>query len=266
MELAEKLSNIDSNYIAIALIVLFFSLEQILNTQFNFKKRPQHLLQNFPFYIIFFVGNFAWAVFVVWSVEWLNGKQIGLFYYIEIPLWLKLILGVAMIDMVTYWFHRMAHNVPVVWRFHRVHHSDTSMDSSTYFRGHPIEVFFWFGLSNVIAVGIFGLDLLTLSLYYVLATPFFVIEHVNLKFPNWLDKTIGWVITTPNLHKVHHEQDEHYTNSNYADIFILWDRLFGTYKHKPVENINLGLKEFNHPKKQTFWYLFKSPFININKQ
>ena len=265
MELIEKLSSIDTNYIAIALIFLFFSLEQILNTQFNFKRRPQHLLQNFPFYIIFFVGNFAWAVFVVWSVEWLNGKQIGLFYYIEIPLWLKLILGVAMIDLVTYWFHRMAHNIPVVWRFHRVHHSDTSMDSSTYFRGHPIEVFFWFGLSNVVAVGIFGLDLMTLGLYYVIATPFFVIEHVNLKFPKWWDKTIGWLITTPNLHKVHHEQDEHYTNSNYADIFILWDRIFGTYKYKNPEKLNLGLKEFDTPKKQTFWYLLKSPFIDINK-
>lgn len=265
MELVEKLSSIDTNYIAIALIVLFFSLEQILSTQFNFKKRPQHMLQNLPFYIIFFIANFAWAILVVYCFEWLNSRQIGLFYYIELPIWLKLFLGVAMLDLVTYWFHRMAHNVPIVWRFHRVHHSDTTMDSSTYFRGHPIEVFFWFGLSNIIAAGIFGLDLMTLGLYYVIATPFFVIEHVNLKFPKWLDKTIGWVITTPNLHKIHHEQDEQHTNSNYADIFILWDRIFGTYTYKPAEEINVGLKEFDTPKKQTFWYLIKSPFIDIYK-
>ncbi len=265
MELVEKVSNIDSNYIAIVLIALFFSLEQILNTQLSFLKRKQHLLQNFPFYILFFVGNFAWAIFVVFSIEWLNENQIGLFYYIKLPVWIKLILGVAMIDMVTYWFHRMAHNIHFVWRFHRVHHSDTSMDSSTYFRGHPLEIFFWFGVSNIIATGIFGLDLITLGLYYVIATPFFVIEHVNLKFPSWLDKTLGWVITTPNLHKVHHDQDEFYTNSNYADVFIIWDRLFGTFKYKHPNDIKLGLKEFDHPKKQTFWYLLKSPFININK-
>lgn len=265
MEIIEKLSSIDTNYIAVALIVLFFSLEQILSTQFNFKQRPQHLLQNLPFYIIFFIANFAWAILVVYSFEWINARQIGLFHYIELPIWLKLFLGVAMIDLVTYWFHRMAHNVPIVWRFHRVHHSDTTMDSTTYFRGHPIELFFWFGISNIIAAAIFGLDLMTLGLYYVIATPFFVIEHVNLKFPKWLDKTIGWVITTPNLHKVHHEQDEQHTNSNYADIFILWDRIFGTYSYKPVEKINVGLKEFDTPKKQTFWYLFISPFINIYK-
>jgi len=106
---------------------------------------------------------------------------------------------------------------------------------------------------------------MTLGLYYVIATPFFVIKHVNLKFPDWLDHTIGLVITTPNLHKVHHEQDEYYTNSNFADIFIIWDRLFGTFKYKHPNHIKLGLKEFNHPQKQTFWYLLKSPFINIYK-
>jgi sterol desaturase/sphingolipid hydroxylase (fatty acid hydroxylase superfamily) len=73
------------------------------------------------------------------------------------------------------------------------------------------------------------------------------------------------VITTPNIHKVHHEQDQHYTDSNFSDIFILWDRLFGTFKTKPVEQIKLGLKEFDEEKKQTFWYLMKSPFINVKR-
>jgi sterol desaturase/sphingolipid hydroxylase (fatty acid hydroxylase superfamily) len=172
---------------------------------------------------------------------------------------------VAMIDMVTYWFHRMAHRLPLVWRFHRVHHSDTTMDSSTYFRAHPIELFLWFGTSNIVAAGIFGIDLLTLGAYYLVATPFFIIEHTNLRFPKWLDKTLGWVFTTPNLHKVHHEKDQYYTDSNYADIFILWDRIFGTYKYKPAEELQFGLAEFDDARKQSFLYLLKSPFINIEK-
>lgn len=73
------------------------------------------------------------------------------------------------------------------------------------------------------------------------------------------------MFTTPNIHKVHHEKDQHYTDSNYADIFILWDRLFGTYKYKPAEELNIGLDEFDDDKKQTFWYLFKSPFLNIRR-
>ena len=214
---------------------------------------------------MFYVVNIFYATVTVFSIEWLNNHQIGLFYLIQVPVWVKLIIGVAMFDMVSYWFHRTAHKSPLLWRFHRVHHSDTSMDASSFFRGHPIESFLWFGTSNIIAAGIFGLDLVTLGLYFLVTTPFFFLEHSNLKFPTWLDKTVGLIFTTPNIHKVHHEQDQYYTDSNFSDIFILWDRIFGTYKYKPPSEINFGLKEFEDDKKQTFWYLIKSPFISMGR-
>jgi sterol desaturase/sphingolipid hydroxylase (fatty acid hydroxylase superfamily) len=80
-----------------------------------------------------------------------------------------------------------------------------------------------------------------------------------------MDKTFGMIFTTPNLHKVHHHREQYYTDSNFADIFILWDKLFGTYKYVPVKDIRYGLDEFDEPKKQTFWYLLISPFINIKR-
>ncbi len=265
MELLNKLLAIDFNYLVIGFIAVFFSLEQILNTQFKFNKRPQHLVQNLLFQVAFFLGNLLWAIVLVYSIEWLNKKQVGLFYFIQVPFWLKIILAVALFDFVSYWFHRTSHKVPLLWRFHRVHHSDTSMDSSTFFRGHPIEIFLWFGVGNIVAAGIFGLDLISLGFYFLVSLPFFFLEHANLKFPTWIDKTFGLIFTTPNLHKVHHEQDQYYTDSNFSDIFILWDRIFGTYKYKPVEQIKFGLKEFDDPKKQSFWYLMISPFINVRR-
>lgn len=265
MELINSLLAIDSNYILIGLMVLFYSLEQMLSTQFKFEKRPRHLFQNSLFYAVFFLGNILWSSFTVFSIEWLNSQQIGLFYMLQLPLWLKLLMGVAMFDLVSYWFHRLSHVVPLLWRFHRVHHSDTTMDASTNFRAHPIEIFLWFGSSSILAAAVFGLDLLTLGLYLFITMIFFVLQHSNLRFPKWIDKSIGLIITTPNIHKVHHEQDQYYTDSNFADIFIIWDRLFGTFKSKPVEQIKLGLKEFDEEKKQTFWYLMKSPFINVER-
>ena len=265
METLNKLLAIDLNYIIIVLIVIFYSLEQLLNTQFQFKKRPQHLIHNILFLGVFYLLNLLWAIVIVFSIEWLNNHQIGLFYLFDIPLWLKLVMGVMLFDFVTYWFHRMSHLTPVLWRFHRVHHSDTTMDASTFFRGHPIETFLWFGTSNIIAAGIFGLDLIALGLYFLVSTPFFFLEHSNIKFPVWLDKTFGLIFTTPNIHKVHHEQDQFYTDSNFSDIFILWDRLFGTFKYKPPEQINFGLKEFEEDRKQTFWYLIRSPFISMGR-
>ena len=266
MDTINSLLAIDLNYILIALIVIFYTLEQVLNTQFSFKKRPQHLLHNLLFqFVVFFIVYLFWATVTVFSIEWLNKNEIGLFYMIDMHLWLRLILGVAMIDMTTYWFHRLAHRNTFLWRFHRVHHSDTSVDASTNFRAHPLELIFWFGTSNILAAGIFGLDLLTLGLYFLISAPIFILEHTNLRFPAWLDKTVGLVFTTPNMHKIHHEQDQYYTDSNYADIFILWDRLFGTFKYKPVEEIKFGLKEFEDEKKQSFWWLLKSPFMNVKR-
>lgn len=265
MEFLKKLLSIDFNYILIGFMVVFYSLEQIMKTQFKFDKRPRHLLHNLLFQVTFSVCNIFYATVTVFSIEWLNNRQVGLFYIVQVPVWVKLILGVALFDMVTYWFHRMAHKVPLLWRFHRVHHSDTSMDASTNFRSHPIELILWFGTCNILASAIFGLDLFTLGLYFLVATPFFFLEHSNLKFPKWLDKTVGLVFTTPNLHKIHHEQNQFYTDSNFSDVFILWDRLFGTYKYKPVEQIKFGLKEFDEDKKQTFWFLIKSPFMSFKR-
>jgi len=265
MQTIEYLLNIDLNYIIIGLMVIFFSLEQLLNTQFSFKNRGLHMWHAFLFQVVFFITNIFWATFFVFSIEWLNQHEIGLLYHVDLPVWIKLVLGVAIMDLLTYWFHRLSHLVPVIWRFHRVHHSDTTMDSSTFFRAHPVEVLFWFGSAPILAAGIFGFDLLAVGAYFLVVTLFQILEHSNLRFPAWLDKTIGLVFTTPNFHKIHHDQDQYYTDSNFADIFIIWDRIFGTYKYKPVEQVKFGLEEFDVYKKQTFWYLFRSPFIHIER-
>ena len=266
MELLQKLVAINLNYIIVGLMVLFYSLEHLLDNQIKVENKTVHWANNFFFMIAFVALNFLWAFVVVFCMEWLNSKEIGLFYLLDMPYWLKLILGVAMLDLVSYWFHRLSHLAPFLWRFHRVHHSDTKMDASTNFRGHPIEAFLWFGTSNILAAGIFGLDLFTLGLYFLITTPLFFLEHSNLRFPTWLDKTVGLVFTTPNIHKIHHDQDQHYTDSNFADIFILWDRIFGTYTYKPVEQIKPGLAEFDTAEQQSFWYLLKSPFISIKRK
>ncbi len=265
MNTLNKLLAIDINIIVVGLIVIFYLAENIFATQFKFNRMPQHLLQNVLMMATIYLGSLVTAVLVVKAVDWLNANKVGLFHYLDLPVWLKLVLGVMAFDFVNYWFHRTAHRVPVLWRFHRVHHSDTRMDASTNLRSHPVELLVYFGLSNVVAAAIFGLDVLALGIFLLVITPYVFLEHSNIKFPVWLDKTLGLVFTTPNIHKVHHEQDQNYTDSNYSDIFIIWDRIFGTFKYKPTGQINFGLKEFEEDKKQTFWYLIRSPFINMGR-
>ena len=262
MEKLQALLNIDSNYIVIGLLVILYTMEQILNRPFRFSKRPRHLLNNILFQIAFLIANYFFAIFQVFCIQWLNDYHIGLLQQVQLPLWAKLIVGVALFDMTSYWFHRTAHKIPLLWRLHRVHHSDTTMDSSTFFRGHPLEILV-FGNASIIAIALFGMDMLTFGLYLFIFIPFAFLEHTNLYFPAWVDKTLGLIFVTPNFHKVHHDQDQHYTDSNFADIFIFWDRLFGTFKRKQVKEIKYGLSEFDDAKKQSFLYLMKCPFINI---
>lgn len=265
MPLLDRLLAIDINYIVAGLIVFFYSLEYLFENPFRFGGRGRHLAQNVAFFLVFAALSYAWAWVAVACIEWLNAHQVGLLYLFSLPLWAKLLLGVALFDFTNYWFHRTAHRVPLLWRFHRVHHSDPRVDASTNLRGHPVEFVVYFGISNILAAGVFGLDLLSLGLFFLIVNPIFFLEHFNVRSPRWMDKTIGLVFNTPNFHKVHHDRDQHYTDSNYADIFILWDRLFGTFRYKELSEIRYGLQEFDEEKQQGVWYLLKSPFLNIRR-
>jgi len=266
MELLNQLLEIDPNYMVIGLLILFFSLEQILTTPFNFKNRGKHLFQNILFQITLVVLNIFFFAFVIYGIEWCNEKEMGLLYFVELPFWVKLFVSVAFYDITTFWIHRASHKVPILWRLHRVHHSDTTMDSSSTFRFHPIELIVVYQTGNIITAAIFGTDVLSLALYYFILYVFFFLEHSNLSYPNWVNSTIGLVFVMPNHHRVHHHKEQFYTDSNFADIFIIWDRIFGTFKELPVEKMDYGLKEFDEDYKQTFLYLMKSPFIDIERE
>lgn len=84
--------------------------------------------------------------------------------------------------------------------------------------------------------------------------------------PSWFDKTIGKIIVSPNYHKVHHHEDQEYTDSNYGLLFIIWDKFFKSFKTLPVKQIKFGLREFDKPGRQTFWFLLLSPFLNLKKK
>lgn len=264
-EILNTILNINQNYLIIGLLVVFFTLEQVSTTPFRFKQRGKHLLENSLFQIVLTGLNIFFVAIQVYSIEWLNAQKIGLFYIIELPFWVKLILGVVLYDLTTYWVHRASHKVPLLWRLHRVHHSDTTMDSSTTLRFHPLELVLIYQTGNILTAGVFGTDVNSMVLYYFIIYIFLFLEHANLRYPKWLNNTLGLFFVMPDHHRVHHQQKQFYTDSNFADIFIIWDRLFGTFKLMPVEQMKYGLVEFEGEKKQSFLYLMKSPFIKIKR-
>lgn len=133
-----------------------------------------------------------------------------------------------------------------------------------FLRFHPLD---WFldNCSILVACFIFGLDLNIVVFNFILYLPLFIAHHSLFVFPEWFDRTIGKIIVSPNFHKVHHHQNQVYTDSNHGNIFIFWDKLFGTYKTLPVSEIKYGLAEFDTTERQSFWFLLKSPFLKVKR-
>jgi sterol desaturase/sphingolipid hydroxylase (fatty acid hydroxylase superfamily) len=260
----QKIINFDQNVLVLSLLVIFFTLEQLINSKINFKQSALHLVHNLLLQIGYTLVNFGFAFVMIACFTWITKYQIGLFNQIPISYPFKVLVGLLCIDFTYYWSHRLYHVSPLFWRFHRVHHSDIQMAADTSFRFHPFDAFLD-GASSITAAVIFGLDVNIILFFFVIYLPILFAQHSKFIFPDWTDKILGKIIMSPNLHKVHHHQKQEYTDANYGNIFVFWDKLFGTFKILPVDEIKYGLEEFDEPKKQTAWFLIKSPFLNIKR-
>lgn len=262
-EYIETVISLPINYIVVALIAVFYTLEHLGNSSSK-AGSLDHLLNNILFYISVVALSYFFALVQVFFIQFISDHHIGLINHVQIPFLAKLIIGVVFFDFSAYWLHRLTHKSPLLWRIHLVHHSDTDMDASTFFRHHPLEVIVS-GISSLVATAIFGLNTTIVGLYIFILIPLMILQHTNITFPKWIDKVLGTFLVTPNFHKLHHSQNQFYTDSNYADIFIIWDKLFGTYKSYDYSKIVYGLEEFNTKEKQDFWYLMRSPFVKAGK-
>ncbi len=264
MEFLEKLLSLNQNHIFYGLLGGLFLLEIIRGSRSQIGGKMKHLFHNFLFQLILIALGSVVIYMTLQTFEWIETNQFGLFNWIAVPYWLKIIAGVFIIDLADYWFHRWDHRVPFLWRQHRVHHSDTSLDVTTTLRIFPTDLIY-FVAGECIFAAAFGLDILSMNIFLFLLLVMMFLQHTSLRFPKWIDLAFGWLLMTPNYHKVHHEQDQYFTDSNYGTIFIIWDRIFGTFRYKPVNEINFGLEEFATSEKQSFWYQIRSPFIDIKR-
>jgi sterol desaturase/sphingolipid hydroxylase (fatty acid hydroxylase superfamily) len=153
---------------------------------------------------------------------------------IGLPSWpipdaaLSFVAGFLLLDLLRYLVHRCKHAVPFFWRFHALHHSDPDVDVTTSVRLHPIEHLF---SSGVFWLAVILLDIpAAVGLSYGLAV--FAIEavqHGNIRLPQRLEQWLQPVLVTVDMHRIHHSVDFAQGSCNYATVFSIWDRLFGTY-------------------------------------
>jgi sterol desaturase/sphingolipid hydroxylase (fatty acid hydroxylase superfamily) len=212
--------------------------------RFSYKKW-QHAGINIFFTITTVIVNLAFAFLILRASDWAVANRFGVLYLTEMPTWVFALLGLLGLDLVgAYFIHWLEHQVKLMWKFHLIHHSDTYVDTTTANRHHPGESVFR-AVFTLIGVLIFGTPMWLVMMYQSLSVVFSQFNHANITLPEKLDKWLSWVIVSPNMHKVHHHESRPLTDTNYGNIFAIWDRIFGTYAYAPPQNLKYGID--THP-------------------
>ncbi len=263
----ESIPPLHRTLILVGGITFFWILEGIVPL-FSIKyKKWKHALPNLFFTLTTIIVNFPLAFLLLKTSDWAVANNFGVINWMpEMPLWLYVVLGVMLLDLIgAYMAHLVEHKVKPLWMVHLVHHSDHNVDTTTANRHHPLEslIRYFFTLIGVFLVGApVGIIMLYQSLSVVLSQ----FNHANIKLPSNVDKAISWVLISPDMHKVHHHYKLPYTDSNYGNIFSIWDRMFGTYMEFDRDKIVYGVDTFPDQKENSsIKGLLKQPFHKYRK-
>ena len=227
---------------------------------FTGKDRYRHALHNLTLAVLnsLLLGLLFGATVETIS-RWTLAHQWGLLNQLPIGSIWKTAAAILLLDAWMFCWHWMNHQIPFLWRFHRMHHSDPHMDVSTATRFHWGEL----GISTLLRlllIPLLGLRSEQLILYGILVFISTQLHHANISLGR-LDRYYRWLFVSPDMHKVHHSRLPHETNSNYSTIFSLWDRLARTYRMRlNLKEIDFGLPNFDQPDWQTLMGMWKTPF------
>ena len=248
-------------------IVLFWILEGIIPLySFNYKK-GRHAFLNLLFTTTTAIIGFGFAFLLLKSTEIVNEFQFGVIHFFELPLFVEVIISLLILDLVgAYLVHFVEHKVPWMWKFHVIHHSDKNVDVTTGLRHHPGETVFRI-LFTILGVYVSGASIGIVMLYQSLSVLFAHLTHANISLPQNLDRIISYLFVTPNMHKVHHHYKQPLTDSNYGNIFSIWDTIFVTYTFvNDSKSLVYGIDtHINDSKIDSFTNLLLIPFKKFKK-
>ena len=240
---------------------VLWCVESVVPLYIYDRRRLRRALPNIALATMLVLSNLALSFGAATVANFVISKEIGLLFLWHPSTWLLAILGILALDLFAYFAHVLLHKAWLGWQFHRVHHSDKEVNVTTAFRQHPGETV-WRILWQVLAIGIFGIPFWVVVVYLMISTVNAQLEHTNVKLIEPLDRALRLLFVTPNMHKVHHSREQVETDTNYSNIFSIWDRIFGTYTPKVLfDRLRYGLDGFDDEKKQSLSSLLVIPFL-----
>lgn len=250
-EIVSYFSTIPSSHRSLILVagISFFWLIENAFPLFNFNyKKWQHAGINIFMTLTTIIINFSLAFILLKTSDWAIANNFGVLQWLpQMSLWLYALIGLLLLDLIgAYLVHLIEHKVKFLWRFHLIHHTDTWVDTTSGNRHHPGESVIRFAFTTL-GVLIVGSPMWMVFMYQTISIVSTQFTHANITLPKRLDIFLSYFIVSPNMHKVHHHFMLPYTDSNYGNIFSVWDRLFGTFMYLPKEKIVYGIDTYMEP-------------------
>ncbi|MFN2458023.1 MAG: sterol desaturase family protein [Chitinophagaceae bacterium] len=252
--------------ILIGLFIILF----ILETKFQLRKRVQKRWKRIVINFIVSIPAFVLLrILFIPAMVWLAVKnqswQFDLNYLFDAPATVKAVIAFLLLDYSNYIWHILLHKIPILWRFHLVHHTDLDLDVTTAFRFHFGEMIasIFFRGAAIIVIGASPIMVLIYEIAFEAATQF---HHSNTKLPFRLEKALNYLIVTPRMHGIHHSMIRRETDSNFSIIFSFWDRIHKTARINIHQNkIVTGVPSYADERELTIGSLLKLPFTEIRE-
>jgi len=244
-------------------LVLFSVLEFLFPKKHRTLSRTKRWLTHLGLTIIDTVAvRLLGPIVALSAAGWAGSRGIGLFNSVDWPFWLEVLAAFIVLDFAIYLQHIATHKIPILWRLHKVHHSDRDLDASSALRFHPIEIMLSM-IYKCALVLLIGPAVLAVLVFEICLNASAIFNHANLALPLWLDKYLRIIIVTPDMHRVHHSIIPKETDSNFGFNFSVWDRLFRTYQAQPKaghDNMIIGLSEHQSDAPGNLIWSLKLPF------
>jgi sterol desaturase/sphingolipid hydroxylase (fatty acid hydroxylase superfamily) len=249
---------------SLALIAVFLLL-LVLEAGLPLRRRTRSRRQRWPVNFALTPGVMAVGLLVVRPVAlavifWAGGRNFGLLRLVSLPPLAAVLVGLVLMDLTFYWWHRANHRFFLLWRFHGVHHLDPDLDVTTATRFHFGEVLYS-TVFRALQVGLLGVDVFTFLLYEVVYQGANMFQHANLRLPLLLERALNKILVTPRMHGIHHSVVSAEVGSNFSVVCRWWDVLHRTLRlNVPQQDITIGVAGYLSPEHNRLWPLVILPF------
>lgn len=252
---------LSAKFIIAVAFVLIWSAEIVFPFVQGRSHRLRHVFRNLTLGAInAFLSAMLMAFLLVGVASWADAANIGVLRIVPLSPLLATMAAILLLDAWMYLWHRANHVFPLLWCFHRVHHSDTEMDVTSAVRFHAGEILIS-GFLRAALIPVFGLSIGQILLYDALLLPIIFLHHSNIRLPEFVDRTLRVIFTTPAIHRVHHSRLMIEANSNYGSIFSFWDRLARTFRlRRDGSRVEFGVQGFEGEEWQSLRGLWLTPF------